>query len=742
MAYLAKNTQDDLDETGTELLPTLRQSSDPQIVFPQDVDPAPTRADLAYGYAGRYLPTQNGGYLGQVLTPDQISYLMGPQPLPTPRPLVKLYNFFTHLAQSPLAPGAGVLAMAGLSVWAHGEPDHQWIGGGIILVGAWLIRAAVSAHRKHGTDADEVFTKGAALAGLGTVLLGTGVTAGMSRWEGLAVGVATVLAYGLKAAVRGRNLEKTRSLAVGLVAAGNTGPALSWNPPPNAWNGPVSDEEYRLRKAFTEIKGERVIVGAVQRLGESGTWYVYVDLSDTGLTAVEVEQKSVKLATVMGARLVEIEPQPRPSSIKVTVYDGEDTLAETIPWDGGTVASALDPIPLGPFEDGSQAVISLAWKHTLVCGTTDMGKSGVLNLVLCKTMPAQNLARILIDCKEGAPEFRAYKDVSFHVATDLEDAMRTLAGIEGIYRYRGQLLVEKDVPRERDEAGETVQKWREEFGPFILCSIDELTELTSNVKGAAERVQSLRRVMRFVGLFALDATQFPDRNTFGGTATARMNYLNRVSLAIAEQGGTNIIFGQGMHGRGWRPDLLDAPGKFLIYTPLNKRPRKARAERVEAPDVAQVVAHWHGRVPDLDEGSKEAFWEAYHAESFDAEDNGGGGGPRGGKRQEQQDAAPIAYGRPRLVAVPSCYPNGQEIAEEDVALWQLLGEYGRDGAPVSRIAARAKALGHKFNSPPWVRGRLKSWVEMELVDWNKDGREEVFWRRDLRSEAVRDGAAS
>lgn len=740
MAYFAKNTQDDLDETDAELLPAIRQSSDPQIVFPQDGDAAPTRADLPYGYAGRYLPTQGGGYLGQVLTPDQISYLMGPKPLPTPRPLVKLYNFFTHIAQSPFAPGAGVLAMAGLSVWVHGVTDHQWWGGGIIAAGVLLIRSGIHAHKKHGNDADAMFTKGAALAGIATIGLGTGVTAGLSRWEGLAVGAMTVVVYVARGALKRWDLGQVRGFAVGLVASGNTGPALSWNPPPNAWNGPVSDEEYRLRKAFTEIKGERVIVGAVQRLGESGTWYVYVDLSDTGLTAAEVEQKAVKIATVMGARLVEIEPQPRPSSIKVTVYDGEDTLAETIPWDGGTVASALDPIPLGPFEDGSQATISLAWKHTLVCGTTDMGKSGVLNLVLCKTMPAQNLVRILIDCKEGGPEFRAYRDVAFHVATDLEDAMRTLAGIEGIYRYRGRLLVEKDVPREKDEAGETVQKWREEFGPFILCSIDELTELTSNVKGAAERIQSLRRVMRFVGLFALDATQFPDRNTFGGTATARMNYLNRVSLAIAEQGGTNIIFGQGMHGRGWRPDLLDAPGKFLIYTPMNKRPRKARAERVESPDVAQVVAHWHGRVPDLDEGSKEAFWEAYHAEPEMTADGDGGGGPRGGKRQEQQDE-PVAYGRPHLVVVPT-YPNGLEIAEEDVALWQLLGEYGRGGAPVSRLAAQAKARGHRFNSPPWVRNRLKVWVEMELVDWSKDGREEVFWRRDLRSEAVRDGAAS
>jgi hypothetical protein len=241
MAYFAKNTQDADGDLDTEMLPAVRQSSDAQIIFPEDDDRPPTRADLAYGYAQPYLPTQHGGYLGQVLSPEQISYLVGGQPLPTPRPLVKLYNFFAHVAQSPLAPGAGVLALAGLSVWAHGEPYHPAIGGGVIAVGAWLIRSAVAAHRKHGTDVDEAFTKGAAVVGLATMLIGTGIAAGMSRWEGVAVGVGTFLAYGVRFALKRRDLREARGFAVGIVAAGNTGPALPYSPPPVPWNGAVSD---------------------------------------------------------------------------------------------------------------------------------------------------------------------------------------------------------------------------------------------------------------------------------------------------------------------------------------------------------------------------------------------------------------------------------------------------------------------------------------------------------------------
>lgn len=738
MPLFAKNTDAALDDALTENLPAIRQSSGGQIVFPDDEDLAPTRADLPYGYAGTYPLTQHGAYLGQVLTADQISYLMGPQPLPTPRPLIKVRNFFTHLHQSRVLPALGVLTFAAVSVWAHDKPYHPAIGAGFMGTGALLIRSGITAHKRHGENADQVFTRGAAATGVLAAFIGTGIATGMSKWMAIAVAIATATGYVVDAGVRHFVLEKRRHFAVGLVAAGNTGPALPAAPPPS-WSGTVSDEESRLRKAFTAIRAEQVILGATRRL-DDGTWYVWADLSDTDLTAEQVEKLTVKLATSMGARLVEIERGNRPSLVKATVYDGEDPLEDTIAWGGDTVTSILDPVPLGLHEDGSRAQISLAWKHTLVCGTTDMGKSGILNLILCKTMPAQNLVRILIDCKEGAPEFRAYKDVSFHVAIDLEDAMRTLAGIEGIYRYRGQLLVEKDVVPERDdETGETVQKWREEYGPFVLCEIDELTELTSAVPGAAKRIQSLRRVMRFVGLFAADATQFPNSDTFGGTTTARMNYLNRISLAIAEQGGTNIIFGQGAHGRGYRPDMLDMPGKFLMATPTVKRPRKARAERFEPGDVARMVAQWRGRVPDLDEGSADAFWEAYHAYGQSEGDETGGDGPRGGKPQEPSDAP--AFGRPRLVVVPT-YPDGAEIAEKDVRLWQLLGEFGRDGATPKTLAARAESRGHRHTSPPWVRGRLAFWEDSGYVDSVQEGREFRYWRTDLRSEAVRDGAAS
>lgn len=89
------------------------------------------------------------------------------------------------------------------------------------------------------------------------------------------------------------------------------------------------------------------------------------------------------------------------------------------------------------------------------------------------------------------------------------------------------------------------------------------------------------------------------------------------------------------------------------------------------------------------------------------------------------------------------FPDGSEIPDKDAALWQLLGEYGREGASVRQLAVRSEALGHRHTSEPWVRRRLFYWLEMGHAGSRKEAREEVFWRKDLRSErSGTDDAAS
>ena len=698
----------------------------PEDPFPQVITPTAIRSG-AYAHPH------------QILDPLAVSRLMGTPARATPRWLTGVKDLFGHAADNHILPAAGVLTMAGVSVWAHSQPYHPLIGGSIITVGAYLIRAGIKAHRHHGNDADPVFTKGLLGAGATLALVGTGATVGLSPWMAVAVALGTGVAYTGWHQWQHHKTERAREFAVALTAAGNTGPAPL---PPVAWAPgalPQSDEEFRLTAAFAKINAGGVILSPVRRVNDD-VWYVFADLAETDATAEQVETQAAKIATRMRARRVEIEPGNRPSLIKVTVHDGEDPLDQDLPWPGPRITSILEPVPLGLLEDGTEITLSMAWGHTLVAGTTDGGKSGVVNAILLGTLGCTDLVRILTDCKAGAPEFRAYKDIAFNVASGPEEGMRTLAGLKAVYEYRGNLLVEKDVPAELDEDGETVRKWKPEYGPFILAAIDELAELTRNVKGSAKVVQSLRATMRFVGMFALDATQNPSRSVFDDSTDARLNYRNRVGLQTMETTATNIILGPRMHGLGWRLDLLNLPGKMMVYSREHRRPRVSRAYLITDQDIARAVAQFRGKVVEMDEGSAQAFWEGYNAE-LDI-DSTGGGGPRGGG--QPQDAAPAgtAYSRggTTLYAIETYPGTSIPVEKKYLALWHLLAEQ-REPISAPDLAARAESRGHVDNSESWVRKPLRywlaeGWIEMEMRSGTK-----YFWRPDVLDWRA-DGAAS
>jgi hypothetical protein len=735
--FATKNMIEADEADYAEILPAVPDDRGAQIVAREDRGMDPTRQDLLYGYAPRYAPAQQDGYLGQVFSSGQISQLMGAQPLPTPRALVKVHNFFTHIGQSPLTPAAGVMAMAGLAAWVHSEPYHPVWGGAFIAVGAYLIHSGITAHRRHGADADPAFTKGAVAGGIGAAFIGTGVTAGFSPWLFLATAVAGVAAYSARAAILSNRLERARQFAVGIVAAGNTGPSLGYTPPPPSWAGPVSDEEYRLRQAFTKLRASEVIISPVRRINDDA-WSVFADLVDTNTTAEAVAKETAKIAAWTGARRVEALPGARPGQLKLIVHDGEDPLEETCPGQGPTIASILEALRFGRFEDLDAILQVLAFNHILIAGASDNGKSGVANAIIIGTLGCTDLQRILIDCKAGAPEFGVYRPVSFCVADNPADGMRVLAGIEAIYRYRGSFMADMGVPEEPGEDGKLVRKWRPEFGPFILNAIDELSELTGEIPAAAKRIQRLNALVRYVGIIRMDATQTPSRNVFGGSTDARLNYQLRIGMRTAESGAINMILGQGAQGRGWRLDLLgELQGKLMVQSRQHDRPRVGRSDYYDDDAILRYIAQYTPIVArhPMDEGSANAFWEGYNAEEIEAE-GGGGGGPRGG-RKPQQDAPVTEFGRPRLVVVHN-YPDGEEVGEKDLQLWQLLGEYGRDGATAKILAARAEVLGHKYTSQPWVRARLEYWRAKGYVGFREDGRETVHWRTDLRVDERRD----
>jgi hypothetical protein len=722
----------DLDDEGrsTEILPVRTVSPPDHVADVYDQEAAsPQVIQPSAVYPARQASAQH------VLRPEQMQDLMGPAAPPLPKPFLRMRNGFAHLAESHVLPGLAVAAVAGISAWAHSQPHHQLYGGAVIGGGLALVHAGIKAHRHHGADADVTFTKGTAGAGASLLMIGVGACAGLSPWLALAVALGLGGAYIAWHQWRHHKLERRREFAVALTAAANTGPSLApYTPPVNPWSGPVSDEEYRLRQAFTKLGAPEIILSAVRRINEE-TWSVFADTVDTKISTEKVIKEARKLAEWTGARRVEALPGARPGQMKLVVHDGDDPLAEPVPGEGPVITSILDPLPFGKFEDRSPIEQVLAFNHGLIAGATDNGKSGVADAIIVGTLGCRDVVRILVDCKAGAPAFGVYRPVSFFVADNPTDGMRVLAGLESLYEYRGKLLEEKSVPSELNEDGVPVRKWRPEFGPFILAAIDELSEQTSAVDGAAKRIQRLNALVRYVGVIRLDATQTPSRNVFGGNTDARQNYQFRVGLRVGEPIAINIIMGQGAQGRGWRLNELDAQGKLMVQSRQHSHPRTGRGMLYTDEQIAEYVAQYAGSGTDLDEGSAQAFWDGFHSYG-EGEEDGGGGGPRGG-RPIEPPVASFGPGARKLYAVPT-YPEGGPVVEPKYRdLWALLGE---QRGPVSAIdlAAEAKRLGHAFSSESWVRTALRFWARNGWVQAETRSDVQFFWRTDLRADDRRD----
>lgn len=739
-AYATRHDDEEIDYA-TENLPVIADAAlgrvvsprDPGDGFPQVITPTAVRPGPGYPYAP---------HPHQILDPLHVARLMGAPTRQAPRWLTGVKDFFGHAADNHILPAAGVLTMAGVSMWAHSQPYHPLIGGSIIAVGAYLVRAGIVAHRHHGADADATFTKGAAAAGATLTLIGTGACVGLSPWMAVAVAAGLAVAYTGWHQWLHYKTERVREYSVALVAAGNTGPAPL---PPATWAPGVtsySDEEARLRGAFLKLKAPDVIVSPVRRIADE-VWSVYVDLIDTDLTADKVMKEALRLASyTRGARRVEVLPGARPSQVKVIVYDGDDPLEEPVVGPGPEIDSILDPLDLGDFEDGGPIEQPFAWNHTLVAGATDNGKSGILDDIIIGTLKCRDVVRIGIDCKAGAPAFGVYRPVMFHLADTPEDGMRVLAGLEAVYEYRGRLLAEMGVPSEENEDGVPVRKWRPEFGPFILALIDELERLTSSVKGAAKRIQTLNALVRYVGIIRVDATQTPSKEVFGGTTDARLNYQVRIGLRTTETTANNIIMGPGSTGRGWALNLLDLPGKMMIQSRQHDRPRIGRAGWYTDQRIARYVAEFKDQIAELDEGSAEAFWEGYNA-AFDAEESDDGGdGPRGGGKPDPVDVAQSYHrGGRTLYAVPT-YPGSSTVVEAKYQdLWALLGEQ-RNPVSAPDLDALAKSAGHTFNSESWIRRPLRYWLNNGWIESERRSGTDYYWRPDVQQRRDADGAAS
>jgi hypothetical protein len=216
-----------------------------------------------------------------------------------------------------------------------------------------------------------------------------------------------------------------------------------------------------------------------------------------------------------------------------------------------------------------------------------------------------------------------------------------------------------------------------------------------------------------VGVFCLDATQYPEKEVFGSSTAARKQYQVRIGLSCSETGTINVILGAGAQGKGWRLDELQHKGSFMIKSREHAHPRAARAYYITDQMIADMVNRWAGEITTLDEMSATAFDEAYNAEP-ETED-GGPTGPQGGHGIASTQAGNAPSEPFRLHVVPAIrYPDGSTVEANWQLLWKAFAS--RPNASVDELVDLRL---ERLTSRDSVRKALRAWV-LRGYAWTDD----------------------
>jgi S-DNA-T family DNA segregation ATPase FtsK/SpoIIIE len=167
----------------------------------------------------------------------------------------------------------------------------------------------------------------------------------------------------------------------------------------------------------------------------------------------------------------------------------------------------------------------------------------------------------------------------------------------------------------------------------------------------------------------------------------------RVCLRVTEPADGELVLGRGKARLGYRPDLLDGPGKLLVWDPPDHtRPIPAKVLHVDRERIPRLLAQaGSAAVPELDPATAAAL-----AEPAQRDD----GGEPAAQPTRRTPAGPVAETTPILTPAGG---DGDPLA----GLLACLRAAGPRGAKVAELAAAI--------------GRAKTWVYERLQDLARTG---------------------
>jgi S-DNA-T family DNA segregation ATPase FtsK/SpoIIIE len=313
------------------------------------------------------------------------------------------------------------------------------------------------------------------------------------------------------------------------------------------------------------------------------------------------------LGTFRGAVRVYPTPDDLANRCELRVLD-TDPHADAIPWPGPSVSSITEPIDLGPFEDAAPCLVLFLRRHGLLGGTTGVGKSGALNVLMGNLSACRDVVIWAIDLKKGM-ELGPWSSCIDRLATTPDEARVLLADAVAVLEARAAMLAAR---------GQRLWKPSPDM-PALIIIVDEYAELADYAPGAVKHADSVARRGRAVAVNLIAATQRPTQKAMGhGAVRSQMDI--RICFRVRERKDVDLILGQGMLNAGWHAHTLNAPGKFLVSAAEHDTPKRARAYLLTDEAVATTAEQHASLRPPLDEVSRNAIRTAAQPSDAPADD--------------------------------------------------------------------------------------------------------------------------
>jgi S-DNA-T family DNA segregation ATPase FtsK/SpoIIIE len=382
--------------------------------------------------------------------------------------------------------------------------------------------------------------------------------------RGYAAVMTAAAGFWLAAAARLGPLR--RSLLV-LLLAGMVAGGVPW------WTHRRRRAKVRVVRAMTtwaedaaaaDLDGARL--QAVDVAGDGQQWTARL-LLPKGKTLADALARVSKLESALGLRprAIRVEEDPTLARRVILRVVTRDPHTRSLPMPELVGRPTITrPVLVGVYETGEPLRVNLLRKHALFGGATGSGKSTLLNAFLATLAPAPDVLLWGVDFA-GGTALIPWQQCFGRIATTPTEARALLEDACRVLDARNRLLVH----RGRD-AWQPIPQ-----APAVVIPIDELAELVEQLPDAATYLDSIARLGRKTAVTLLVATQRPTQEALRGGAL-RAQLTVRVCLRVTEPADGELILGRGKAKQGYRPDLLDAPGKLLAWDPPRPHPAGPR----------------------------------------------------------------------------------------------------------------------------------------------------------------------